>query len=119
MAGVASFVPIENAHGNISIVLRMNAFDKNITGALEKIVTVLVNQSYDGLGNKTFKDSNGIYVNTVEELLQNSGITSTALNDMIDANGDIKENVRDQVKGQTVIVDAASGIPATDQLGGL
>lgn len=119
MAGVASFVPFEDAHGNISIVLRMNAFDKNITGALEKIVTVLVNQSYVGLGNKTFKDSNGIYVSTVVDLLLNSGITSTALNDMIDDNGNIKENVKDQVKGQTVIVDAASGIPATDQLGGL
>ena len=119
MAGVASFVPFEDAQGNISIVLRMNAFDQNITGALEKIVTVLVNQSYVGLGGGTFKDSNGIYVNTVVDLLLNSGITSTALNDMIDANGNIKENVKDQVKGQTVIVDAASGIPATDQLGGL
>ena len=119
MAGVASFVPFEDAKGNISIVLRMNAFDKNITGALEKIVTVLVNQSYVGLGNRTFKDSNGIYVNTVVDLLLNSGISTNVLNDMIDDEGNIKENVNDQVKGQTVIIDAASGIPAIDQLGGL
>lgn len=118
LSNVASFVPFEDADGNISIVLRLNAFDSNITGALETIVTVLINQSYVGLGGATFKDNNGIYVNTLVGMLLNSGISSTSLNALIDNNGNIKENVKDRVNGQTVIMDAVSGIPAVDQLGG-
>ena len=118
LSNVASFVPFEDENGNISIVLRLNAFDGNITGALETIVTVLINQSYVGLGGATFKDANGIYVNTLVGMLLNSGISSTSLNALIDNNGNIKENMKDKVSGQTVIMDAVSGIPTVDQLGG-
>lgn len=116
---VASLIPFEDVNGNISLVLRINAIDSNVTSAITEIIMQLAKQSYVGLGGNDLVKDGSVYIDTAVQLILNSGIGTESMINMITANGDIVENVKDYVDGQTVVTELATGIPATGELGGL
>ncbi|MBO5657684.1 MAG: hypothetical protein J6R94_05825, partial [Agathobacter sp.] len=112
---VASFVLVEDAEGNLSIVLRMNIQNENYEAALQTIVMGLTSQSYVAIGDQPFVDG-GVYMNAFIQAFLNSGLSTQSLEAMIDENGDIQENF--SLEG-TIITDTVVGIPNADAFGGL
>lgn len=115
----ASLVAFENAEGKLSVVLRMNPVNGGIKTALTEVVMVLTESKEITFGDGVLKDTNGIHVDTVVSELLDSQIGTQLILSLIDTNGEIKENVKDKVKDQTVVVDALSGVADTENLGGL
>ena len=114
-----NIVPLEDAAGNMSVVLRVNPFDTSAMDALTSIMTELQGQEFVALGGEAFV-SDSIYLDTVIDLVLNSGIGTDSLIGMIDANGNIDEStMKAKTKGTTVMTDLAQGVPATGALGGL
>ncbi len=124
-----AFIPVEDAEGNLSVVLRINS---NVTGLspaslAAEMMSLITDISYVGINGSPFFGLNSenelkIYLQTVINMLVNSGIGLDTLVEIVDENGDIKEM---QLNGSAVnsnnnviVLDNGSVINAVDALGG-
>ena len=102
-----AFIPVEDANGNLSIVLRItNDYGTLSPAALASEMTNLIQDlSYVGLNGSPLFGLNSdnemkLYIQTIINMLVNSNLGFDSIANMIDANGNIKEM---KLAGATVI----------------
>ncbi len=125
----AAFIPLQDAQGNLSIVLRITGDYKNLSPAslAGEMMDLVEDLSYVGLNGSPLFGLNGdnemkLYLQSIINMLVNSNLGLDTIPAMVDENGNINEM---QLPGATVI--GASGnnlaveggiINDVDQLGG-
>lgn len=125
-----AFIPMEDKDGNMTVVLRLTTQYQNIQpGSLAaEMGALILNLSYVGINNNPLFgiDSNNelkLYLQTVINLIVNSGLGMSTMSNIIDKNGNIKEF---DVPGATAIgavnnsvaVGNGAVIGSVDDLGG-
>lgn len=120
--GVASFVPVEDAQGNISIVLKVSPLAKGFDpmGVGMTVIQSLVGSSYSymDLGGYPLRTGASFHLQGILDALLNSGFTLSDVEKALNADGTINNMV---LNGQTVITDGIdmSRVPNVNALGGL
>ncbi|MBQ7035053.1 MAG: hypothetical protein IJN34_04900 [Clostridia bacterium] len=122
----AAFIPMEDAEGNLSIVLRVTNNIKTLSPAslAGEMMDLVQDLSYVGLNGSPLFGLNSenemkLYLQSIINMLVNSNLGLDTLPAIIDANGNIKEM---QLPGATVINESlnveGAVINNVDQLGG-
>ncbi len=94
----ATFVPFEDNNGNLSIVLRVTSTDTTLSAnaLASELVSIVKNLSYVGLNNNMLFGLNSdnevkLYVQSIINMIANSGLGIDTLFDITDENGKLKE----------------------------
>lgn len=125
---IAAFIPVEDAQGNLSVVLRVSPQNKRPdTAALLQSVALAVfgsNLKSIDAGGYTLIDDGIIHLQALADALLNSGLSLDTIHSVIDAKGDIAELT---LPGENTVIGAVeNAIPVqggayindTDLLGG-
>ena len=124
---LAAFIPMEDASGNLSVVLRVSPrrTDAEYKAVLTAVANVLVDSTvkYIGLDNRVLWNSE-LHLQAVIDMLLNSGLSLDTLTGIIDENGEIAEMT--ELSDLRVIGADQNGaipvfgafIPSTELLGG-
>ncbi|MBR5295403.1 MAG: hypothetical protein IKU24_02295, partial [Clostridia bacterium] len=102
-----SFIPMQDANGNLSIVLRISKGDADldIDALLAEILKIAAGINYVGLNGSTLFGMNAdnelkLYLQTLIDFVTDSGLGLQTLTEIIDENGDLIET---SIPGYTVI----------------
>ena len=87
----ARFIPVQDANGNIAIVLRMSASANanDMASALENLMYALTTYDYIELGNTTFWDGESVHLQSIIDMVANSKFSLDVLCNIITANGTV------------------------------
>lgn len=125
-----AFIPMTDADGNLSVVLRVTSKFSELSPAslASEMMTLIEDLSYVGLnGNPLFGlNSDGelkLYVQSLINMLVNSGLGLDALGAMIEPNGNIKEMKLDGLSalgatGNSIVLSNGKVINNVNALGG-
>lgn len=125
-----ALIPMTDANGNLSVVLRVTTeYGQLNAGALaSELMNLIEDLQYVGLNGSPVFGINGdgelkLYVQSLINMLLNSGLGLDSLAAMIDANGDIKELQLPGMSamgatGNTIVLSNGMVIDNVDALGG-
>ncbi len=125
----AAFIPLQDAEGNLSIVLRITGDYQNLSPAslAGEMMDLVQDLSYVGLNGSPLFGLNGenemkLYLQSIINMLVNSNLGLDTIPAMVDANGNINEM---KIPGATVIGATGNNLTVeggiinnVDQLGG-
>lgn len=85
----ARLIPMQDANGNIAIVLRMsaNANTDDMAAALENLMYALTTYDYIELGSTTFWDGESVHLQSIIDMVANSKFSLDVLCNIITPNG--------------------------------
>ena len=124
-----AFIPVADANGDLSIVLRVTSKFSELSPAslAAEMMTLIEDLSYVGLNGNPLFGLNGdgelkLYVQSLINMLTNSGMGLDSLAAMIEADGNIKEmelpGSAVGANGNTIVLSNGKVINSLDALGG-
>ncbi len=126
----AAFIPMEDANGNLAIVLRVTSNYRSLQpkSLAAQMMTLIQDLSYVGINGSPLFGLNSdnelkLYVQTIINMLVNSGLGIDTFSNIIDAKGNIKEMKLDGMSAvgatdNVIVVGNGKVINDVDALGG-